>query len=787
MSRTSEGGVAPRHQRPGIEDGPGAPDDGTRSGTRRRGRSIRARLLQILAVPTGALMVIAGIGVVTQAGNNQQADTTVASVRLVLVAQGLVHELQRERGLTNGLLGGQEEYATDVDQQRVRADAARDELELALLDAPPALAAPVRDALQTLADQGDVRTGVDVRAADRADTLEYYTTAIVRLADASAAEESSVADPSLRADLESLRTLGLAKEATALERGFINGVFSADVFRGREYPRFAEIRAERLAGLAAFTRQAAVPQQAALDAALSSEDATIARELEQRAIDGPTAPSLGVSATQWWDTMTVLVNDMRAVQEQVGADAQTRATELRSTALALLLLNVGLAVAALAVAIGLAIFAARSITRPLQLVASEAARLPETVARIQATDDAESSVPPSPAAVRELDTRDDEISEVSRALTQVQHTAFRLASEQAQLRRNTAESLSSLARRNQNLLRRLLGFITHLERDESDPDALANLFELDHLATRMRRNAESLLVLVGERSPRQWSQPVPISDVVRAALSEVEEYRRIVLHRLEETMIIGTAGAELAHLVAELLENALSFSPPDRNVEIHGQLAGSGYVLAVVDHGIGMSTEDLARANGRLAGEEIFVVAPTRYLGHYVVGQLAQRLEVEVRLHESPLTGVTARITMPASLIATAPATGGTTTFDPSNAEEPVFVPTSRPFRLRLDRRSPADSPIALLEPPPPAPPNDTPAVGRTRNGLVKRVRSSEGERVPRPRPEPDGDRTTGPSRSPEDVRTTLTSFRAGFERREQERTPPAADDPVDEWPGDPR
>ncbi len=733
-------------------------------------------------------MIVAGIGVATQVGSYQQADTTVSSVRLVLVTQGLVHELQRERGLTNGLLGGQDKYTTDVIQQRARVDVAREELELALRNTPAALAAPVRDALQALADQGDVRTGVDARAADRARTLEYYTTAIVRLADASATEGSAVPDSSLRAGLGSLRTLGLAKEATALERGFINGVFSADGFRGREYPRFAEIRAERLAGLNAFTRQATGPQQAALDAALSSEDAAVARELEQRAVDGPTSPSLGVSATQWWDTMTVLVNDMRTVQAQVGADAETRATELRSNALTLLLLNVGLAVAALAVAIGLAVFAARSITRPLRLVASEAARLPETVAKIRATDGADTDVPTSSAAVRELDMRDDEISEVSRALTQVQHTAFRLASEQAQLRRNTAESLSSLARRNQNLLRRLLGFITHLERDESDPAALANLFELDHLATRMRRNAESLLILVGERSPRQWSRPVPISDVVRAALSEVEEYRRIVLHRLEETMIVGTAGAELAHLIAELLENALSFSPPDRDVEIYGQLTGSGYVLAVLDHGIGMSTEDLARANGRLAGEEVFVVAPTRYLGHYVVGQLAQRLEVEVRLHESPLTGVTARVNLPASLIAAAPAMEGTTTFEPSNVEEPVFVPTSRPFRLRLDRNSPAaDSPVALLEPPPAVPPNEPPAAGRTRNGLVKRVRSGEGEPGPRPRPEPDGHRPAAPSRSPADVRTSLTSFRAGFERREHERTRPTEEGRGDERPGDPQ
>jgi hypothetical protein len=421
------------------------------------------------------------------------------------------------------------------------------------------------------------------------------------------------------------------------------------------------------------------------------------------------------------------------------------------------------------------VITARSITGPLRLLAADAqdvatTRLPDTVAQIQAATGGPAGLPPPPRTVAALEQRDDEIAEVSRALNQVQRTAVDLATEQALLRRNAAESLSNLARRNQNLLRRQLGFISDLERDESDPRALDNLFELDHLATRMRRNAESLLVLVGERSPRQWSQPVPISDVIRAALSEVEEYRRVGLRRLDETLVAGTAGAELAHLIAELVENGLSFSPPDRDVDVYGQLSGATYVIAVVDHGIGMAADELAGANARLRGEETFLVAPTRFLGHYVVGQLAGRLGVDVRLHESPLTGITARVTVPETLLSS-----------PARSEDLFAAATpapallepivgSRPFRL--GRETPPSAPVAVLEMQP------APAPARTRNGLVKRVRST-GEVDVEPAPSAAQATAAAERRQGEDIRTTLTSFRAGFERREHERFRPDGDEPA--------
>ena len=247
----------------------------------------------------------------------------------------------------------------------------------------------------------------------------------------------------------------------------------------------------------------------------------------------------------------------------------------------------------------------------------------------------------------------DEVADVSTALNTVQDTALDLAVEQAVLRRNIADSFVNLGRRNQNLLGRQLDFITELETNETDPDTLSNLFRLDHLATRMRRNAESLLVLAGIEPPRKWAAPVRLTDVIRAALGEVEDYQRVTVRGVEPATIIGSAAADLAHLLAELIENALVFSPPDQTVDIRGRQNPHGYTLAVIDSGLGMPQTDITAANRRLAGAESFTIAPSKYLGHYVAGNLAARHNIHVTLDNSPGNGITATIDLPPTLLTT--------------------------------------------------------------------------------------------------------------------------------------
>ncbi|MEO7571990.1 MAG: ATP-binding protein [Acidimicrobiales bacterium] len=330
------------------------------------------------------------------------------------------------------------------------------------------------------------------------------------------------------------------------------------------------------------------------------------------------------------------------------------ATKLEDDARARMRTFAGIALGGLVVALLVTWLASRSITRPLRSLKKQAEemagkRLPAAVRQILDAPPGEDVVIPevAPITVR----THDEVSQVAAALSGVQSSAVDLAVEQAVLRRNISDSYVNLGRRNQNLLSRQLDFITDLERNETDPDTLEGLFRLDHLATRMRRNAESLLVLAGIEPPRQGSGPVKVADVVRAALGEVEDYQRVIVRHLEPAALTGAVAADVAHVLAELIENALSFSPPDQSVEVKGRLTTTGYTVAIADSGLGMSAEDLERANRRLAGQESFTVAPSRYLGHYVAGHLACRLGVEVELQDSPAGGVTARVDLPMGLV----------------------------------------------------------------------------------------------------------------------------------------
>jgi signal transduction histidine kinase len=225
-------------------------------------------------------------------------------------------------------------------------------------------------------------------------------------------------------------------------------------------------------------------------------------------------------------------------------------------------------------------------------------------------------------------------------------------------RRFTADMLVNLARRNQSMLYRQLDIINQLEEKERDPDTLSNLFTLDHLATRVRRNAESLLVLAGEQPPRTWSAPVPLRDVVRAAIAETEDLDRVVFAIDDRIAVSGGAVADLTHLLAELTENAVRFSPPDTAVTIRARpdrRDDGGYLLTIEDWGVGMPPEDLAAANELLASPREVNLAVAQRLGFHVVARLAARHGIGVSLGNTPGSGVTAVVALPAPLFAAAP------------------------------------------------------------------------------------------------------------------------------------
>ncbi|MFD7320634.1 nitrate- and nitrite sensing domain-containing protein [Streptomyces sp. NPDC059875] len=614
-------------------------------------RTIRGRVAVVLAVPTCLLLVVTGLAVADRAGDWAAARETRDRVDRVLAVQALVHELQRERGLSNGLLGGARQYRDDLDAQRARSDTAR----AALGDLPGT------DPLGRLTV---VRSTVDA-GGSRTEAFAFYSDAIVTLTGSHTAHAAG-GDRALGDAMDALRALGDATESVALERGSLNGVFAAGRFRADEYLAFAEVRAARVAALDHYDRSATPAQRAALDKALATADARRAAELEKRAAAAADGSRVTVDPDLWWKSMTVLVDDLYGVQRGVGADARARAGQLSSAATGQLGGFVALGFLIVAVAAALAVLSARSITRPLGALAEEAdevagVRLQEAVQRIQDADGGTEAAT-SPPYRPDVPGSAQEITQLAAALRNVERTAVGLAAEQAALRRNTSESLANLGRRNQSLLRRQLGLITTLESQEIDPEALGELFELDHLATRMRRNAESLLVLAGEQEPqRAWPGTVTAREVVQSAVAEVEQYQRVATADVEPCRIRGDAVADLSHLLAELIENALVHSSVQLPVEVYGWRDLDEYCLAVVDRGVGMGADDLARANARLSGDESFLVAPTRYLGHYVVGRLAARLGAHVELRPTDGNGVTAYVGLPAAVLAPEVAVPATT------------------------------------------------------------------------------------------------------------------------------
>ncbi len=363
-----------------------------------------------------------------------------------------------------------------------------------------------------------------------------------------------------------------------------------------------------------------------------------------------------VKAQRIFDTkLDPLYRDHRAAIDKTVQIANKRRTSLESDVSSTVNRRLfGLALIAFSGAVAtflLSSFVARAIRRPIKQLTDAANRaasedLPLMVAAAQAGEDAPSM------GVRLVEVEsNDEIAELAAAFASMQGTAVGLAREQALIRRNVGENLVNLARRNQSLLGRSLNVLTRLEQDERDQDRLQDLFKVDHLTTRMRRNAESLLVLAGAEPNRKWSAAVEMGDVVRAAVSAIEAFDRVDIVGLDDVQVRGAAVNDVAHLLAELIENAANFSPPDSRVAVVGQALADGYLLVVTDDGLGMTEEDLAAANARIAETSAFEASPTKVLGLNVVGRLADRYGIDVSLATSSTAGIAARIQLPVALI----------------------------------------------------------------------------------------------------------------------------------------
>ena len=307
----------------------------------------------------------------------------------------------------------------------------------------------------------------------------------------------------------------------------------------------------------------------------------------------------------------------------------------------------------LGLALVLTSLVARSMVRPLRRLRAGALeiaglQLPETVRRMSETDGSA-----APLAVEPIDVDSaDEIGEVARAFDQVHREALRLAANEAALRGNVNAMFVNLSRRSQSLVERQIRLIDELEQGEQDSERLGSLFQMDHLATRMRRNSENLLVLAGHDSSRRWNQPVALVDVLRAAVSEIEQYERVSLSVQPGISVRGHAVNDAVHLLAELAENATSFSSAETPVTVSGHLLSSGGVLLdITDQGVGMGAEEMAHANWRLDNPPVVDVAVSRRMGLFVVARLAARHGIRVRLRPAASGGLTALVWLPDEVV----------------------------------------------------------------------------------------------------------------------------------------
>jgi signal transduction histidine kinase len=250
-------------------------------------------------------------------------------------------------------------------------------------------------------------------------------------------------------------------------------------------------------------------------------------------------------------------------------------------------------------------------------------------------------------------TKTAEIAAAVAAISEIERTAFEAATAEAGLRNGLRQILISLGRRNQSLLHRQLKIIDHLEQQAASPGELEDLFALDHLTTRMRRHAESLTIMSGASPIRSWSSPVPVIDVIRAAVAEVEDYKRVTVATDAEESVAAPAVTDLIHLLAELIENATLFSPSATRVEVRAERVANGFVIEVEDRGLGIEPEQLREINEQLASPPDFDLADADRLGLFVAGRLAARHGVQVELIPSAYRGTRAVVVLPDGLITT--------------------------------------------------------------------------------------------------------------------------------------
>jgi signal transduction histidine kinase len=618
--------------------------------------SLRPKIALILLLPVAALLLLAGLRIGSSVSTSRQAAQVRGLTEFALRGTALAHELQRERGLTlGGLLAGRP--GSGLGDQRTSTNRAlaayRDSV--AGLDVgalAPTTADKLASARNRLDGLTDLRRDVNREAIAPAAVLDYYNTTVADLLNTNRGLASGIADPQLAQKVGAFVAVSRIKELAALEREQISEVLDRGRFGAGQFRRFTSTLATRAVLLSEFRAAADDAQRAAFVDTLVGPEVQRARELQAEAVAGEGASRLEIDPAEWWTVNATEINLLRRVEQRLGAAAVDASRADETAARTRAMVDAAAVLLVLVLAVGLSLVVVRSLLRPLGLLQSSAegvahSQLPGVVERLQRAEPVDLNAETRPIGISDRH----EIGQVARAFDAVHSTAVRVAAEQAALRRSVADMFLSLGRRLQALVHRQLELLDELERTEADPQQLHSLFRLDHLATRMRRNAENLLVLSGAEPVRRWSDPVPLPRVLRAASAEIEDYNRVGVMPMADVRVVGHAVSDVVHLLAELIENAAAFSPPGTRVQVSGEPAAHGYLLEIEDQGIGMSDEELAEANQQLARPASIDLAGAQRLGFYVVGRLAARHGVKVRLRRSWFGGVAALVLLPSALL----------------------------------------------------------------------------------------------------------------------------------------
>jgi signal transduction histidine kinase len=465
-------------------------------------------------------------------------------------------------------------------------------------------------------------------------------------------------DSTLTGDVRALNTVSQIAEQVSIQQGALDLALGQGFFAAGVLSDLEGAASEQQAFFSQFEEQATQQQLTLYNDTVAGGLVDQAALYEQSAINaGQTTNNLNplpFDQDAWdGDIGTGTVGALDQVEQSLVSATVSRVAALRKDAI-ITAAGVGAAVlVVLLLALLLTTLVGRSMVRPLRRLRTGAlevagVRLPDTVRRMSEADATGISLDIEPIDVDSTD----EIGEVARAFDQVHREALRLAANEAALRGNVNAMFVNLSRRSQSLVERQIRLIDDLEQGEQDPDRLSSLFQMDHLATRMRRNSENLLVLAGHDASRRWNQPVALVDVLRAAVSEIEQYERVTLNVQPGISVRGHAVNDVVHLLAELAENATSFSSAETPVVVAGHLLTSGGVLLdITDQGVGMGAEEMAHANWRLDNPPVVDVAVSRRMGLFVVARLAARHGIRVRLRPGAAGGLTALVWLPDEVV----------------------------------------------------------------------------------------------------------------------------------------